>query len=79
MKTIVFVPVGIRSPTPFANRPSSLANDVCQIVFVGPLIRSLYSKEKPVFWSMTELMDWRGRDWMAMMLAAMEYLVADVG
>ena len=79
MNAIVLVPVGIRSPTPFANRPNSLANDVCQIVLVGPLTRSLYSKEKPVSWSMTEFIDWRGRDWIAMMLAAMEYLVADVG
>ena len=79
MNAIVLVPVGIRSPTPFANRPNSLANDVCQIVLVGPLTRSLYSKEKPVFWSMTELIDWRGRDWMARMLAAIEYLVAEVG
>ena len=79
MNAIVWVPVGIRSPKPFANRPSSLANDVCKIVFVGPLIRSFYSNDKPVFWSMTELIDWRGRDWMARILAAIEYLVAKIG
>ena len=79
MKAIVFVAVGIRVPTPFAKRPSSLANDICQIVLVGPWMRSLYSKEEPVTGSTTELMDRGGRDWMARMLATIEYLVAATG
>ena len=53
---MVFDPDSILVPTPLANRPNSLANEVAHCFAVGPLLRSLYSKEAPVVGSMTELM-----------------------
>ena len=82
MKAIVLVPVGIRWPTPFVNLPSSLANDVCHCVAVGPLTRSLYSSVAPVVGSRTEFITrcgrW-GKDWSWRMLAAVAYRDDDGG
>ena len=82
MKAIVLVPVFIRSPTPFARRPNSLAKDVFQVLAVVPLSRSLYCNANPVVGSTTEfIVCWErwGRCWMARMLAAMEYRDAAIG
>ena len=48
MNVMVFVPVGILLPTPFANRPNSFAKDLSHFSFVFPLIRCLYSSILPV-------------------------------
>ena len=55
MKLKVLVPVGILVPTPLARRPSSLANDVAQIPLVVLCMRCLYSRDAPIFGSMTAL------------------------
>ena len=82
MNAKVLVPVGICVPTLLNMRPSSLANDVCHVAAVGPLSKSLYSREAPVVASMTELMAavrCVGRFCKVRMLVATEYLVADGG
>ena len=82
MNANVFVPEGIRIPTPFASRPRLFANEVCHVVAVGPFIRSLYSKDAPDVGSRTALMAsvrCSGRLWMARMLAATAYLVDAFG
>ena len=47
-------------PTPFDNRPSSLANDVCHVVADVPRMRCLYSSDAPVVGSRTEFMECEG-------------------
>ena len=47
MDANVFVPEGIRAPTPITRRPSLFANDVCRVIVVGPIIKSLYSTDTP--------------------------------
>ena len=82
MKPRVFVPSGMRAPTPFANRPSSLANDVCHVVADAPFESCLYSRDAPVVGSRTELMAWVrvfGMLRIAMMLAAIEYFEDALG
>ena len=56
MNAIVFDPDGILDPTPLANLPSSLANDVAHCFAVGPLLNCLYSNVSPVVGQMTALM-----------------------
>ena len=52
MKKIVFVPVGIRLPTPFASRSSSFANKRCQFLRMSMFcINFLYVITSPVFGS----------------------------
>jgi len=44
-KKIVFVPVGMRAPLPWARRPRSLARGWVQISLSGPRLRWRYSKD----------------------------------
>ena len=82
MKPRVFVPSGIRAPTPFANRPSSLANDVCHVVADAPFESCLYSRDAHVVGLRTELIAWVrvfGMLRIAIILAAIEYLEDALG
>ena len=55
MKSNGLVPVGILVPTPLANRPSLLANNVAQVSLVAPFMRCCYLIDDPVSGSMTAL------------------------
>ena len=52
---IVFVPDGIRVPTPCAKRPRSLANAVIHVAALSPVLRWRYSRALPDCASTTEL------------------------
>ena len=52
------VPVGIRSPTPWARRHNSLDDKVIHMSLSRSLIRCLYSLSIPVSELMTELANW---------------------
>ena len=73
INAIVFVPVGIRVPTPLTRRPSSLAKEVLQIAAWLVFIRCLYSSDAPVSGSRTALMD-ASDSTAPMMDAAIAYL-----
>ena len=82
MNAKVVVPVSMRAPMPFAKQSSSLVNNVCHIVAVGPFSNSLYSRDAPVVGSRMELMAdvrFSGRFCMAKILVATEYLVDTFG
>ena len=55
MKNTVFVPLGIRVPTPCANRPRSFARLVSHRRLSGPCAKCLYSRILPVSESTTAL------------------------
>ena len=82
MNAKVLVPVGMRVSISLANLPSSLANEVCHVVAVGPFINSLYSSDDPVVGSRTELIAavrCFGKFCIAKMLANTEYFVDALG
>ena len=55
MNKMVFVPDGIRVPTPCASHPISFANEFSQMSLVGLLIRCLHYSYASVVDSMTTL------------------------
>ena len=50
---IVFVPVAILIPTPFANRPNSLEKELSHSILSGPSLKCLNSSDAPVLGSIT--------------------------